>query len=296
MSQRRDFAIPNDPATVELRAFYDTSCTITFISLALRPFLTNVASSAVKLTPLLLRKIDFLQNYVVKLTTPPHGDYGINCSSRLHLVLRLRGGGHPDEEVRSGFAAGGKISQKINRDPLPTIAYDHSRAQQFHITVINAAYFTSLTGLPCPPSPISPQTYLRHKLPWFTLYDEDIPTANNAKSVTPLAGVRSIAQVDAIRAKADCAYCVHQMATKSASPCGHGVCDECSTVSACPSCQKRITGWQQFTEVVPMPGHEDDDGVEALSLDERIVRLKSCHYGRVMSFRVKGSDVSPLCR
>jgi hypothetical protein len=41
----------------------------------------------------------------------------------LYLVLRSRGGGDPDAmDILAGFGAGGKISQKINRDPLPITA------------------------------------------------------------------------------------------------------------------------------------------------------------------------------
>ena len=105
-------------------------------------------------------------------------------------------GGGPRPEIQdmlAGFAAGGKISQKINRDPLPTTAYDESRVQTFHVAVINAACFTAVTGLPSPPSPITAQTYLKYDLPWFELYDEHIPAANNASAATPLGDVKSIA-------------------------------------------------------------------------------------------------------
>jgi hypothetical protein len=62
--------------------------------------------------------------------------------------------------IESGFAAGGKISQKIDRDPLPIEAYDESKGQRFHVSVINAAYFSLVTRLSNPPSPITAQTYL----------------------------------------------------------------------------------------------------------------------------------------
>jgi hypothetical protein len=124
--------------------------------------------------------------------------------------------------MEAGFAAGGRISQKINRDPLPITAYDHDRVQRFHVSVINAAYFSKITGLPNPPSPITPQTYLELKLPWFALYDEHIPSANNTSSPTPLTDVRSIAQIDAARAstsggepQAECGYCAYEMATQT---------------------------------------------------------------------------------
>jgi hypothetical protein len=264
----------------------------------------------------------------------------------LHLVLRLRGGGDytakPVDfdamDIQAGFGVGGRISQKINRDPLPVTAYDHSNVEQFHITVINAAYFTAITGLPSLPSPITTSTYLQHGLPWFELYDEHIPTANNTSSATPLAGVRSIAQTDADRkaaggsnTQAGCEYCAYEMATHRLSPCGHVFCDDCSTTTACPTCEKRFTSRERFAAPMPLPGKEDDDGVEAQSLDERIVKLRAGESsgtvissqelgkedddggealslderivrlrdgessGTVISFRLRNHAISPLC-
>ena len=219
-------------------------------------------------------------------------------------MLRLRGGWDQDAvDIVSGFGAGGKISQKINRDPLPTIAYDHSKVQKFHISVINAAYFSAITGLPSPPSPISTRTYLQHGFPWFELYDEDIPTANNTSSANPLAGVRSIAQMDADRrsaggsnTQAECEYCAYEMATHRLSPCGHVFCDDCSTTTVCPTCKRRFSSRERFAAPMPLPGREDDDGVEALSLDERIVKLRAGERsGTVVSFRLGNHAISPLC-
>ena len=219
-------------------------------------------------------------------------------------MLRLRGGWDQDAvDIVSGFGAGGKISQKINRDPFPTIAYDHSKVQKFHISVINAAYFSAITGLPSPPSPISTRTYLQHGFPWFELYDEDIPTANNTSSANPLAGVRSIAQMDADRrsaggsnTQAECEYCAYEMATHRLSPCGHVFCDDCSTTTVCPTCKRRFSSRERFAAPMPLPGREDDDGVEALSLDERIVKLRAGERsGTVVSFRLGNHAISPLC-
>lgn len=206
-------------------------------------------------------------------------------------------------DILSGFGAGGKISQRINRDSLPITAYDHSKVQQFHITVVNAAYFSAITGLPSPPSPITTRTYLQHGLPWFELYDEHIPTANNTSSATPLAGVRSIAQMDANHNLAgggdtqpECGFCAYEMATYQLSPCGHVFCDDCSTASACPTCEKRFTSRKRFAAAMPLPGKEENDGVEALSLDERIVKLRAGERsGTVVSFRLKNHAISPLC-
>jgi predicted Zn-ribbon and HTH transcriptional regulator len=221
-----------------------------------------------------------------------------------HMVYCPKGGrGANPRNLLAGFGAGGRISQKINRDPLPITAYDHSKGQQFHVTVINAAYFSAITGLPSPSSPITTKTYLRLKLPWFELYDEHIPTANNTSSATPLSGVRSIAQMDADRKsaggsniQAECGYCTYEMATFRLSPCGHVFCDDCSTTSSCPTCEKQFTSRKRFAAAMPLPGKEDDDGVEALSLDERIVKLRAgVRSGTVFSFRLKNHAISDLC-
>ena len=60
---------------------------------------------------------------------------------------------------------------------------------------------------------------------------------------------------------------------------------------------------------MPLPGREDDDGVEAMSLDERIVKLRAnaqanaanpvrdtiISFDRVVSFRLRNHAISPLC-
>lgn len=131
----------------------------------------------------------------------PYTDRNIQDGSLIYPVLRTMGMGYIDNPtiINSGFATGGKISQKINRDLLLVAAYDHSKAQQFHVSVINTAYWTAITGLSeHGPSPITPQTYLAHKLPWFDSYDEHVPTANSASSTTPLQveNLRSITRAD----------------------------------------------------------------------------------------------------
>ena len=237
------------------------------------------------------------------LTLFSRGEYGIGKESTLHLILRFRGGGGYLTDIEAGFAAGGRVSQKINRDPLPITAYDHDSIQRFHVSVINAAYFSEVTGLPNPPSPVTAQIYLQLGLPWYALYDEKIPLADNTSSPTPLTDVQSIAQIDASRAstgggsrQAECGYCVYEMATQSMVPCGHEFCDACSTATACPKCCRRVTGRMRFAAGMPMPGKEEGDGVDALSLDKRIVKLRagaaSCTF---YSFKLRDHAVSGLC-
>ncbi|KII88774.1 hypothetical protein PLICRDRAFT_176316 [Plicaturopsis crispa FD-325 SS-3] len=234
-------------------------------------------------------------------------DYGIETGDVVYLAMSLRGGGYgPDElDIMAGFAAGGRISQKINRDPLPITAYDQVNPTRLHISVINAAHFTAVTGLPSPPSPIDFSTYADLGLPWYTLYDEKIPAADNDTSY--LSGVASIAQLDRERTaagssagtQAKCGHCRDEMATFRLQPCGHELCDHCGRAgSKCASCKRAVVRRKRFAAPMATPGCEDEDGVEAdgATLDERIVQLeRSSKEHKVSSFRLKSNGVSGLC-
>ena len=52
----------------------------------------------------------------------------------------------------------------------------------------------------------------------------------------------------------------------------------------------------RFAAPMPVPGREDDDGVQAMSLDERIVKLQAgARMGKVHSFRLKARAVTEPC-
>jgi len=226
-------------------------------------------------------------------------DHNIQNGSTISLILALSGGGGlptPGAYI-SGFAPGGNISQKINRDPLPAWAYNTSRGTRFHLTIINAAFFAHLTGLPSPPSPISPQTYLKLNLPWFSLYDEKIPAANNVKASSLLANVKSVGELYRDRSATRegdhqsykaCEFCSYELATLVVLPCKHLFCDDCSNANLCPSCGGPVVDRERIAAPMQIPGQEDGDGIDAMSLDERIIKLMAgAEIGKVSSFILK---------
>ena len=230
----------------------------------------------------------------------------------MHLVLRLRGGGTSgifgatsgDGEIFGGVAAGGRISQKINKDSLPPFAYDYKRGFHLHVTIINSAHFTALTGLPTPSSPIKTSTYIKQGLPWYELYDEHVPAANNTSTPNPLNTVKTLGTLLAqaspslnrtSRIATDCVYCDYEFAVMTLQPCGHDVCEGCSTVTKCPSCKRVILSRDRFAASMGTMTAEHDMGVEAGSLNERIVKLRlNSGTRKVMSFKDPRHAVSPL--
>ena len=138
--------------------------------------------------------------------------------------------------------------------------------------------------------------YLKLKLPWYSLYDEMIPAANNVVVSSPLANVESIGEMmgrDHNPGSKSCAYCTHELATVELSPCRHLFCDDCANTRLCPSCGVLVAQRVRFAASMPVPGWEDDDGVDAMSLDERIVKLQAgARVGKVHSFRLKAHAVA----
>ncbi|GBE89383.1 hypothetical protein SCP_1600440 [Sparassis crispa] len=131
-------------------------------------------------------------------------DYGIvpGCTIELEAetfggLWRPRGKIRPAAQAASGLAAGGRITQKIVKDSLPASAYDRSRGVRVRVGILNSSYFAAATGLPPPETPISSATYNKLRLPWFVLYEENVPVADNLTVPNKLTEVKSVANLKA---------------------------------------------------------------------------------------------------
>jgi len=120
--------------------------------------------------------------------------------------------------------------------------------------------------------------YLENELPGFRLYDEHIPMVSNTSTPTPLSKIllvfKQSGKNDGSTRRArevellDRGYCTHEMATQRCRPCGHAFCDDFSDTKMWLFCQIPIQTWKRIAVRMRLPGEGDEDGVEALSLDE----------------------------
>ena len=102
------------------------------------------------------------------------------------------------------------------------------------------------------------------------IHASPIPAANNVMvSSSPLANVKSIGQmIDRDRAAAgnsdskSCGYCSYELAIAAVNTCS------ATTVQISVCAHLMVSSWPSVCGSLPVPSREDDDGVEAMSLDE----------------------------
>ena len=103
-----------------------------------------------------------------------------------------------------------------------------------HITILSPKVLSRLTGESQLSSPVSVKAYVKSGIPWFNLYDEGIPMANNVprNGGHALANVRSVQNVLTERRNANpkryaCCYC-SCTASYMVQPCQHLLCEDCA--------------------------------------------------------------------
>jgi hypothetical protein len=102
--------------------------------------------------------------------------------------------------IGSGVAAGAKIKQQIYEDTQPEGAWtDDADVCRVFVHLANAEMWRQITGRAMPPTPVSAETYARHRLPFFALWKEELACV--AASNT-LAGVLDLKQAILVTAPA----------------------------------------------------------------------------------------------
>jgi hypothetical protein len=74
--------------------------------------------------------------------------------------------------LEQGFAAGGRIEQRIYADTYGFDSWQSVPAADLMVYVVNSEGYEQITRRPPPATPVSPEDYTKAGLPWFELYDE----------------------------------------------------------------------------------------------------------------------------
>ncbi len=91
-----------------------------------------------------------------------------------------------------GLAPGGRMRQKIYRDPFDLDDYDLANTSRCFIHIANSMVWRTITGSPPPTVPPTADDYSRRGLPWFDLYDETDPAIDGAPTLNGLKSVKEM--------------------------------------------------------------------------------------------------------
>jgi hypothetical protein len=87
-----------------------------------------------------------------------------------------------------GLGAGGRIRQKIYRDPYGIDTWDQDNFGFATLYIVNSLQFQQITGRPALPTPVNARLYTKHGLPWFEFYDEAIEGISASQRFSQIYG------------------------------------------------------------------------------------------------------------
>lgn len=132
---------------------------------------------------------------------PPEQDYGLGSPGGPLAFSGPMGAPMADMapldaaqmDMGMGLGAGGQMQQKVYPDPYGLDTWDQDNYAALEVHILNSAQFQAVTGEAPPPTPVTAQTYNKHGLPWFELYDE---TQGDLAAAEKLAGVKTVRELD----------------------------------------------------------------------------------------------------
>ncbi len=98
----------------------------------------------------------------------------------------------PAPPSEMGLGAGGFMRQKIYPDHHGIDTWDSDNRGSVYIHLLDSTSFRKFTGLEPPPTPVDAATYTRFGLPWFDLYDEDLPSIEAPERLRKLKSLREL--------------------------------------------------------------------------------------------------------
>ncbi|KAH8818837.1 hypothetical protein DL96DRAFT_1684418 [Flagelloscypha sp. PMI_526] len=164
-----------------------------------------------------------------------------------------------------------------------------------------------ITGVVCPLTPITPALYKAHDYPWFSLYDEHLPTIqptgnfNNLRSVrqldnAPVSSVNALVDPDS---PPDCAHHPGRKSTCIARPCGHPACVECFGAAvfgggSCIVCRTKIEKHVGYNKPVPRVASRDGESEGIWWETEHQIEGVSIGNGTVTTLMLPEDRISEL--
>lgn len=85
-----------------------------------------------------------------------------------------------------GLGMGGRMRQKVYADPYGLETWQTRPSGRVQVYLLDSLSYQQVTGEPPPPSPVSAADYTRLGLPWFELYDADLPALEASAALQEL--------------------------------------------------------------------------------------------------------------
>lgn len=95
----------------------------------------------------------------------------------------------PQAATAMGLAPGGRIKQRIYRDPYGVTVWQPRPSASLTIHIANSLQYERITGRPPPPTPIDARSYQERGLPWLVLFDETMAAIPAAARLADLEAV-----------------------------------------------------------------------------------------------------------
>jgi len=93
-----------------------------------------------------------------------------------------------------GLAPGGKMKQKIYRDPFNFSDWDHNTSSRCFVHIANSLVWRAITGENPPATPITAKEYNDYDLPWFDYYDDKTEALEGSATLAKLKSIMQKAQ------------------------------------------------------------------------------------------------------
>jgi len=97
------------------------------------------------------------------------------------------------EAKEMGLSAGGTMQQSIYADKYGADKWDENSYARIFVHIVNSKMYEQITGKAPPATPIDASAYTNFGYPWYTVYDEGVPSVQ-ASGI--LSQVKTVSEID----------------------------------------------------------------------------------------------------